>query len=350
MMDFYLPSPEMWIYKIETGEWQKTVVTGDCPLPMSGSCAVCVSGKLYMFGGHHSGGNSNEIYMINLERGIEELRWVKLSHTSGQPPTSKDKLGCWVYQGRLILFGGYGYPPQEHHRGNFEFDEASLWPANIPRGWNNHVHVFDPQTQHWSQPVTTGNAPVPRAAHACTTLGNRGYVFGGRFLNSRMDDLHSLNLDTWEWSGKIVVHGVTPIGRSWHSLTAVSSSHLFLYGGFTTDREPLGDGWIFSIRERQWIRITHVPENMPRLWHSACLSEEGEVIIFGGCSNNILAGEFSGHSNDVIIFSIQPKSLIRLCLDAVAYNKELLGKQWDCLPQTLVSRIRRHVASNLSGS
>ena len=30
-----------------------------------------------------------------------------------------------------------------------------------------------------------------------------------------------------------------------------------------------------------------------RLWHSACLSEEGEVIIFGGCSNNILAGEFS---------------------------------------------------------
>lgn len=26
-----------------------------------------------------------------------------------------------------------------------------------------------------------------------------------------------------------------------------------------------------------------------RLWHTACASEEGEVIVFGGCANNLLA-------------------------------------------------------------
>lgn len=25
-----------------------------------------------------------------------------------------------------------------------------------------------------------------------------------------------------------------------------------------------------------------------RLWHTACASDEGEVIVFGGCANNLL--------------------------------------------------------------
>lgn len=30
-----------------------------------------------------------------------------------------------------------------------------------------------------------------------------------------------------------------PVGRSWHSFTPVSPDHIFLFGGFTTDRETL---------------------------------------------------------------------------------------------------------------
>lgn len=37
--------------------------------------------------------------------------------------------------------------------------------------------------------------------------------------------------------------------------------------------------------------------SVPRLWHTACASEEGEVIIFGGCANNLLA-----HSKAVSCF------------------------------------------------
>lgn len=31
------------------------------------------------------------------------------------------------------------------------------------------------------------------------------------------------------------------------------------------------------------------PTGVSRLWHTACASEEGEVIVFGGCANNLLA-------------------------------------------------------------
>lgn len=72
-----------------------------------------------------------------------------------------------------------------------------------------------------------GKCPSPRAAHACATIGNRGYTFGGRYRvgiheivllllsiswhniflikqnftlqDSRMNDLYYLNFDTWEW-------------------------------------------------------------------------------------------------------------------------------------------------------
>lgn len=34
---------------------------GDVPPSMSGSCAVCVDRALYLFGGHHSRGNTNKV-------------------------------------------------------------------------------------------------------------------------------------------------------------------------------------------------------------------------------------------------------------------------------------------------
>ncbi|EDM03516.1 kelch domain containing 2, isoform CRA_g [Rattus norvegicus] len=65
---------------------KKINTEGDVPPSMSGSCAVCVDRVLYLFGGHHSRGNTNK-----------------------------------------------------------------------------------------------GKAPSPRAAHACATVGNKGFVFGGRY-------------------------------------------------------------------------------------------------------------------------------------------------------------------------
>lgn len=42
-----------------------------------------------------------------------------------------------------------------------------------------------------------------------------------------------------------------PVGRSWHSFTPLTSRQLFLYGGYTNDRRPLGEfvvlvPWDFS--------------------------------------------------------------------------------------------------------
>ncbi|MEQ2187416.1 hypothetical protein GOODEAATRI_004518, partial [Goodea atripinnis] len=131
----------------------KHVAGGNLHTSMSGSCGTCLDGVLYLFGGHHARGNTNRIYRLPLR--APSLVWEEMRDLKGLPPSSKDKLGCWVYKNRLIFFGGYGYAPQGCHRGTFQYDESSSLMWDSPgRGWNNHIHVLDLETSTWSQPIT----------------------------------------------------------------------------------------------------------------------------------------------------------------------------------------------------
>uniref|UniRef100_A0A8C6ZX60 Kelch domain containing 2 n=1 Tax=Nothoprocta perdicaria TaxID=30464 RepID=A0A8C6ZX60_NOTPE len=332
-------------YKVRSslGALKQSLKTeGDVPPSMSGSCAVCVDRVVYLFGGHHARGNTNKFYMLNSRSTDKVLQWVRVE-CQGVPPSSKDKLGVWVYKNKLIFFGGYGYFPEGKQRGTFEFDETSFWNSGLPRGWNDHVHVLDTETFTWSQPITTGKTPSPRAAHACATVGNRGYVFGGRY---RRRCPAALPVTCAALPHNSITQGLCPVGRSWHSLTPISSDHLFLFGGFTTDKQPLSDAWIYCISKNEWIQFEHNYSEKPRLWHTACASEEGEVIVFGGCANNLLA-----HSKAVSSRGAFPARAAQLCLEAVICFKEMLASSWNCLPKHLLHSVNQRFGSNnTSGS
>ncbi|MEE6492347.1 hypothetical protein FKM82_016556 [Ascaphus truei] len=316
LYDFYLPKDEIWIYDMENGRWQRMKTKGDVPPSMSGSCAVCVDKIFYLFGGHHARGNTNMFYMLDLSSRDGDLLWKRVEY-KGTPPSPKDKLGVWVHKNKLIFFGGYGYY-QEDTIGTFEFDETSFGNAGLPRGWNNHVHVLDLENVTWSRPATS---------------------------DSRMSDLYYLNFDSWEWH-EVITPGANPLGRSWHSLTRASSNSLFLFGGFTTDKQPLSDAWIYSLTKNEWIPFKNKYSDKSRLWHTACASKEGEIFVFGGCANNLLAHHKAAHSNEVLVFPVQPKSLVRLCLETVISFKEMLAGSLDFLPKHLLHHVHQRFASN----
>ncbi|MBN3298790.1 KLDC2 protein, partial [Amia calva] len=328
---------------METRRWKKRLTVGDVPPSMSGSCAVCVDGVFYLFGGHHARGNTNKFYRLPLSS--ETLHWEKMRDLKGLAPTCKDKLGCWVHKNRLVYFGGYGYVANGGHLGTFEYDETSFLANGADRGWNNHIHILDLETLTWSQPVTTGNPPSPRAAHTCATIGNRGYVFGGRYRESRLNDLYFINMDTWEWS-EMSVPQQGPVGRSWHSFIPVSPDHLFLFGGFTTEKQTLSDAWLYCVSKNEWKPFKHSNTESPRLWHTACASEEGEVFVFGGCANNLLSQQRAAHKNEILVFTVQPKTLVRSCMETVLQFKDLLAGAWECLPKHLLCNLTQRLGSN----
>ncbi|XP_058396610.1 kelch domain-containing protein 1 isoform X4 [Diceros bicornis minor] len=200
--EVYLPNDEIWTYDIDSGLWTMHLMEGELPTSMSGSCGACIHGKLYIFGGYDDKGYSNRLYFVNLRTRDGTYIWKKITDFEGQPPTPRDKLSCWVYKDRLIYFGGYGCRRHSELQDCFDVHDAS-WEEQMFWGWHNDVHVFDTKTQSWFQPKIKGGVPPqPRAAHTCAVLGNKGYVFGGRVLQTRMNDLHYLNLDTWTWSGR----------------------------------------------------------------------------------------------------------------------------------------------------
>lgn len=120
--------------------------------------------------------------MLICEQKMEPIGGKKITNFKGQPPTPRDKLSCWVYKDRLIYFGGYGCRKHNELSDCFDVHDA-FWEGQIFWGWHNDVHVFDTNTQTWSQPaIRGGDPPQPRAAHTCAVLGNKGYIFGGRVL------------------------------------------------------------------------------------------------------------------------------------------------------------------------
>lgn len=65
---------------------KKINTEGDVPPSMSGSCAVCVDRVLYLFGGHHSRGNTNKV-SVSKDYGLRQfysftLRQLEISKVS----------------------------------------------------------------------------------------------------------------------------------------------------------------------------------------------------------------------------------------------------------------------------
>nr|XP_033808864.1 kelch domain-containing protein 1 isoform X4 [Geotrypetes seraphini] len=284
----------------------------------SGHCAAVDGNFLYVWGGYVTI-EDNEVYLPNDEVWVYEI-----------------DSGLW-----LIYFGGYGCRKHNELNDCFDVHDAS-WEGQVFWGWNNDVHVFDTNTQTWFQPIVKNVAPQPRAAHTCAVLGNKGYVFGGRVLQTRMNDLHFLNLDTWMWSGRININGEKPKGRSWHTLTAIGDDQLFLFGGLSAESVPLSDGWIHNITTNEWKQLPHFPKDRPRLWHTACLGKESEVMVFGGSKDDLLSLD-TGHCNDLLIFQTQPYSLLKLCLDTIGKNATLLGSQISWLPRKLMQQVLKKI-------
>uniref|UniRef100_A0A671V448 Kelch domain-containing protein 1-like n=1 Tax=Sparus aurata TaxID=8175 RepID=A0A671V448_SPAAU len=301
--EVFLPNDEIWVYDLEQGVWKVFHMAGEVPPSMSGTCGSSLNGHMYIFGGCDDNGQTNQIYCVNLTDG--KYTWRKIIHESGSAPSPRDKLTCWVYNGRLVYFGGYGHKlltDVDSRNRSFIVDEAS-WVEDVFWGWNNEVHVFDPVHEGWSEPKTHGRPPAPRAAHASATVGCRGYICGGRVMETRTSDIHCLDLNSWTWS-EIIPVSSSPVGRSWHTLTAVSDASLFLFGGLSLQVLHL---IVHTGVCRIYMASLH---SLLRLWHTACPGKDSDVIVFGGSCDYILLVD-TGHCNDALVFQMQPYPLFR---------------------------------------
>ncbi|XP_062568422.1 uncharacterized protein LOC134230596 [Saccostrea cucullata] len=327
----YLPANELWIYNTEFKVWYYERCNVH-PVAASGSTVCLGDGFMYLFGGHAHYGNVNDLYRLDLST----LQWEKMmpqEKHEKMTPSPRDKAVSWYYRKKFYTFGGFGVPTQ-----GYMGDGKSFFQDEIPeqRGWNNQLCVFDVTTMEWNIPDCMGPKPSARAAHTAVRFGNKVYIFGGRHLNLRLNDVHCLDLNSLSWSGRLLIDGCQPEGRSWHTAVGLSDNRMFVYGGFTTDCQPLSDSWILNISSLQWTQLTYFPQTHCRLWHTACVTQDQDVLIYGGCEKNILDYDtICEIKNDILEFQFEPYTLKKLCMECVYRLRVRLGSQWDSLPRPI---------------
>jgi len=327
----YCEEKYLWSFNLDLDRWVKLKPTGTNPSSRSGASSGLVWPNWYIFCGCSDNWNVNDVWTLNLLT----LVWEKLnlSADSKNNISPRDKAATWVHHDRIYIFGGFGSRP-------FDF----MWDQNQDvftldfengRGWNNQLLYFDVEKKCWVEPLTKGEKPSSRAAHSAVNVNGEVFVFGGRHLSTRLNDLHRLDLESNKWSGKLFCTGQLPEGRSWHTMSRISHSQLLVYGGYSTQQEPLDDAWVLDIMSLSWSELKQSTSH-PRLWHTAVTNHYGDVLVFGGCYNNILDhDEEMLTSHQVVMLRTSPFSLTRLCLHQVFKYRCVLKSQWCYLPKQL---------------
>jgi N-acetylneuraminic acid mutarotase len=100
-------------------------------------------------------------------------QWTLVNDTESAP-SSRSGHSLLPYNNTLVLFGG----------------------CNSGSLCYNDVQVYSFQDAAWSRIQTSGTAPRAREGHSANIVANEMFIFGGASMQSLLNDLYALDLDT----------------------------------------------------------------------------------------------------------------------------------------------------------
>ena len=178
----------------------------------------------------------------------------------------RDKLSAVAVGTRVFVFGGFGpgrAADSEDSSGGEEGGDGGEGGGSEDGGgsdsgseegasftWFNDLHVLQHEggSWKWQAPVTQGDAPAPRAAHAAAVVGARMLLFGGRCAAGRSNDCFSLDVSTMTWAQE-KPSGAPPAARSFAVLASVNPSPgLLCFGGVGADGTQLDSLDVLDMR------------------------------------------------------------------------------------------------------
>eukprot|EP01062_Namystynia_karyoxenos_P033070 TRINITY_DN24335_c0_g1_i1.p1 TRINITY_DN24335_c0_g1~~TRINITY_DN24335_c0_g1_i1.p1 ORF type:complete len:663 (+),score=142.92 TRINITY_DN24335_c0_g1_i1:74-1990(+) len=196
--------------------------------------------------------------------------WLPRSSSNGDSLEAyevRNKHSAVLHDDRMIIFGG-------HNLREMSFLADLL--------------VYDIKTDSWDRPNCGGAAPCARRAHCAAVLDGHMVVCGGFSGDDCLNDVHALDIATWQWSRLKIEGGQTPCPRGGHSAVVDPEANaVIIYGGWDTTLTYHSDVWEmkcdFGRGVAQWCRInpgsTFVPHG--RVGHRAVMHGR-QMVIFGG--------------------------------------------------------------------
>lgn len=258
------------VFDTEKNTLREIQVTGEKPGPLCNASLNCVGTKLYLFGGlNRETGWNNDMWSFDT---VTE-KWEKLAIT-GIKPSPRDKHTSVIWEGRIVIFGGFG--PATGVEDSEDDDDQS---ANFT--WYNDVFLFDPKNNSWDAPnVSMIGGPVPRAAHSANIYKNKMTIFGGKDSKARNQDLFTLDLSTLEWS-YFEDAGARPAPTSFHS-SAQFGQFMLTYGGRFNDNSHSDQLNVLDCETGGWYSPVVEAMPSPRGQSTLLVLGDGTLVMFGG--------------------------------------------------------------------
>ena len=272
----FLPSVG-FSYDLDSGMWEKKVEMKDDEHRSGACCSVIAGREVFLFGGL----NQEVGWMANLVKlDSQNMKYESWNEIANEP-CARDKFSMVNVGGNLVVFGGFGpslddgfssagelmsqgedEEPNSGDEMNVEEDieeaeQRSMSSAKFR--WFNDMHIFNLQKKQW-RTVVTDAAPPPRAAHGMCVSGGFIYVFGGKSLDGRVNDLWRIPVvdilqeDKPEltpcWT-MLTAGGILPSARSFHSFHSIpDSDRLIVFGGMDNNNTHLNDVHVVRFQSR----------------------------------------------------------------------------------------------------
>ena len=157
-----------------------------------------------------------------------------------------------------------GIPPGPCNMHSSDFiptqNEVYVFRGGNGREYLNDLHALDVESYEWRKVITHGTPPQQRANHSSALLDdthNGGkselFIFGGWNGSERLNDIHVLDTATSTWSTPRVM-GVKPHPRAGMTLTALRG-RLYLFGGSGTSSKCFDDLQVLDRKEMAWLDV-----------------------------------------------------------------------------------------------
>jgi N-acetylneuraminic acid mutarotase len=146
---------------------------------------------------------------------------------------------------------------------------------------HNSLYIFNTETKEWRHPEVRGEVPAGRNGHTATLVDHKMYVLGGWLGTGPFaaSDMHSLNLDTLEWSVE-TTYGNSPGPCNMHSADLIGRDIYIFRGG--DGRDYLNDLHSFNVDSKTWRYLDGEGECPPPRANHSSATYKSCLYIFGG--------------------------------------------------------------------
>jgi len=163
---------------------------------------------------------------------LKTLRW-EVIHARGEMPSSRDDHSAIIYEGSMVIFGGFSTDGER----------------------SNDVYRYYFKDNKWEKVSALGlDCPCPRAGHSAIVFGDSMVIFGGKDSEgNKLNDIWIFNFSTYQWECiELSDNDLKPLPRSGHSACLYKDMMLIIGGIYEVTRE-LDDMLLFDFRNRRWI-------------------------------------------------------------------------------------------------